>query len=301
MLLLRANTIVQYNKSGDHRNIRLAPSSIMDTPRQQLSDFLKSCRARVSPGELGLPDGSRRRTPGLRREDVAAVAGVSVTWYTWLEQGRDIRVSARVLEKVSSALRLSGDERDFLFSLVQSRPAPPLPTEGVEVDQTLKRMIDSLGVPTIVLNERWDVLAWNALSSAAFRDYGKIAPEDRNLLRILLLRSNDTLTPEDYDAMAHRVIPKFRVDYSQSGDPESFNPLIEELSEACPTFKRLWSTPKIATKSVGMNRIRHPELGVMTFEHSSYVPEGSPTLRIMIFVPADDQTDTRLRELRQRN
>jgi transcriptional regulator with XRE-family HTH domain len=273
----------------------------MDTPRQQLSEFLKSCRARVTPGELGLPEGLRRRTPGLRREDVAAVAGVSVTWYTWLEQGRDIRVSARVLEKVSSALRLSNDERDFLFSLVQNRPAPPLPTEAMEVDATIVRMINSLGVPTLVLNERWDILAWNSLASAAFRDYGKIAPEDRNLLRILLLQTGSTLTPEDYDAMAHRVIPKFRVDYSQSGDPESFNPLIEELSEGCPTFKRLWSTPKIATKSVGMNRISHPKLGVMTFEHSSYVPEGSPKLRIIIFVPADNQTDARISELRQRN
>jgi transcriptional regulator with XRE-family HTH domain len=273
----------------------------MDTPRQQLSDFLKSCRARVSPGELGLPEGSRRRTPGLRREDVAAIAGVSVTWYTWLEQGRDIRVSARVLEKVSSALRLSNDERAFLFSLVQHRPAPPLPSEAVEVTDTLKRMIESVGVPVLVLNERWDILSWNGLAKSAFRDYEKLAPEDRNLLRILLLQSVDSLTPEDYDAMAHRVIPKFRVDYSQSGNPEAFNPLIEELSERSPTFKRLWNTPQIATKSVGMNRIRHPQLGSMTFEHSSYVPEGSPTLRVMIFVPADDQTELRLRRLRQRS
>ena len=100
----------------------------METQRRQLIDFLKSCRARLSPSEVGLPDTSRRRTPGLRREDVAAVAGVSVTWYTWLEQGRDIHVSADVLERICATLRMSPDERQYLFALVHHRPAPPIAT-----------------------------------------------------------------------------------------------------------------------------------------------------------------------------
>src|SRR5690606_29176257 len=194
----------------------------MDSRKRQLSEFLKSCRARVSPADVGLPAADRRRTPGLRREDVAALAGVSVTWYTWLEQGRDIQVSAAVLERISSTLQLSQDEREYLFALVQHRPAPPLNWREAEVTPALQRTIDALGVPAIVMTVRWDVVAWNSLAVKVFRDYSKIPPERRNLLRILLV--DEQVYPKDpalFDAMAHRVIAKFRVDYSPfTGDPD---------------------------------------------------------------------------------
>ena len=131
------------------------------TQRRQLIDFLKGCRARLTPTQVGLPDTNRRRTPGLRREDVAALAGVSVTWYTWLEQGRDIQVSADVLERISSTLRMSPDEREYLFALVQHRPAPPTSARVEGVSPATTRMLDSLAVPAIVLTARWDVIGWN--------------------------------------------------------------------------------------------------------------------------------------------
>jgi transcriptional regulator with XRE-family HTH domain len=134
-----------------------------------------------------LTDTNRRRTPGLRREDVAALAGVSVTWYTWLEQGRKIQVSADVLERVCTTLRMTADEREYLFALVQHRPAPPAAGCATEVSPTLARMLDALGVPALVMTARWDVIAWNRLMSQAFRHYERLAPEDRNLLRILLM------------------------------------------------------------------------------------------------------------------
>ena len=122
----------------------------------------------------------------MRREDVAALAGVSVTWYTWLEQGRDIQVSADVLERISTTLRMSADEREYLFALVQHRPAPPTPTRTETVSPSIKRMLDALAVPAIVLTARWDVIAWNSIAIKVIRDSGALPPERRNLLRILL-------------------------------------------------------------------------------------------------------------------
>jgi len=269
----------------------------MDTQRRQLIDFLKGCRARLSPGQVGLPDTNRRRTPGLRREDVAALAGVSVTWYTWLEQGRKIQVSADVLERVCSTLRMSADEREYLFALVQHRPAPPTPTRMTEVSPTLARMIDAIAVPALVMTARWDVIAWNRLATQVFRHYEQLAPEQRNLLRILLVDDKGyQKDPAAYEAMARRVLSKFRVDYSQTPDDPSFEQLIEELDERCPIFRQLWNNPEVLGRSEAV--ANHPALGGITFEHSSYVPEGSPTLRVLIFVPYDEQSVAKVRALR---
>lgn len=268
----------------------------METHRRQLIDFLKGCRARLSPGQVGLPDTNRRRTPGLRREDVAALAGVSVTWYTWLEQGRSIQVSADVLERICTTLRMSPDEREYLFALVQHRPAPPTPTRSEAVSPTVARMLDALSVPAIVMTARWDVIAWNRLANTIFRDYDTLPPERRNLLRLLLV-DDETYQgdPVAYEAMARRIIAKFRVDYSQvPGDP-AFDELIGELSARCPIFRRLWSSAEVIGRSEGV--ASHPRFGGMTFEHSSYVPEGSPTLRLVIFVPYDEQSKTKVHAL----
>src|SRR5262245_44830567 len=268
----------------------------MDTQRRHLIDFLKGCRARLSPGQVGLPDTNRRRTPGLRREDVAALAGVSVTWYTWLEQGRRIQVSADVLERICSTLRMSADEREYLFALVQHRPAPRVPLRPDEVSPAITRMLTALAVPAIVMTARWDVIAWNRLASMVFRDYDKLPPERRNLLRILLV--DDESYQGDaaaYEAMARRILSKFRVDYSQvPGDP-AFDELIAELSARCPIFRKLWSSPEVIGRSEAV--AYHPRFGGMTFEHSSYVPEGSPMMRLVIFVPHDEASQQKVRAL----
>jgi transcriptional regulator with XRE-family HTH domain len=269
----------------------------MDTQRRQLIDFLKGCRARLSPTQVGLPDTHRRRTPGLRREDVAALAGVSVTWYTWLEQGRKIQVSADVLERVCSTLRMTADEREYLFALVQHRPAPPTSTPAAEVSPTLARMLDAIAVPALVMTARWDVIAWNRLTTLVFRHYERLAPEERNLLRILLVDdAGYQHDPIAYETMARRVLSKFRVDYSQTPDDPSFEQLINDLAERCPIFRRLWNSPEVLGRSEAI--AHHPQLGGLTMEHSSYVPEGSPTLRVVIFVPYDEQSAAKVRAMR---
>jgi transcriptional regulator with XRE-family HTH domain len=271
-------------------------ASVPQTHRRQLIDFLKGCRARLTPAQVGLPDTNRRRTPGLRREDVAALAGVSVTWYTWLEQGRDIQVSADVLERISTTLRMSPDEREYLFALVQHRPAPPVASRTNQVTPSMTRMLDALGVPALIMTARWDVMAWNDLMRKIFRDYGQIPLERRNLIRILLM--DDVAYQRDaaaYEAMARRILAKFRVDYSQTpGDP-AFEELIEELNEGCPIFRRLWGRAEVVGRAEAV--ANHPVLGGLTFEHSSFVPEGSPSLRLLIFVPHDEGTIAKVRSI----
>jgi transcriptional regulator with XRE-family HTH domain len=258
--------------------------------RDLLIRFLKDRRARIKPADIGLPDAARRRTPGLRREDVAAVAGVSVTWYTWLEQGRDIRVSEQVLEKIASALRLDNDERDYLFMLTQHRPPPPKPDEEhyFEVSEAHRRMIDSLGTPAIIMTERWDVLYWNPLVEATIRNYAKYDKDARNLLKILFIQEADQLSEKDFEAMAHRVVARFHVDFSQSASPEAFEELVDELCDASSAFRRLWDDPELSTRSIGVHTVNHESLGKLRFEHTSYVPEGSQHLRVLVYAPYDE-------------
>lgn len=271
----------------------------MQTQRRQLIEFLKSCRARLSPGTVGLPDTNRRRTPGLRREDVAAVAGVSVTWYTWLEQGRNIHVSADVLERVCGALRMSADEREYLFALVQHRPAPIAPLGTPELTPPLLHMLEAVAVPALVMTSRWDVIAWNDLTRI-FRDYEAMPPEHRNLLRILLIEDeNYQRDLPQYEAMARRVLSKFRVDYSQTPNDPRFDELVAELSARSTMFKKLWNSPEVMRRSEGVGY--YPQLGGLSFEHSSYVPEGNPALRIVIYAPHDEQTAERIRAWRAEN
>ena len=245
--------------------------------RAQLSEFLKSCRARLQPGQVGLPQASRRRTPGLRREDVAALAGLSATWYTWLEQGRDVRASDRILESLSRTLRLTAEERDYLFSLAQSRPAPLQPSLAHEVPATVKRTLEALNLPAEVITPRWDVIYWNPMVKRCFRDYGALPPERRNLMRILMTSPEYQEDVVEFEAMARRIIAKLRVDYSQAAGDPSFDALIDELNEVSPTFRELWRSPEIRSRSEGVHLLKHPQLGGITFEHTSYVVEGAPS------------------------
>lgn len=271
----------------------------LTSQRAELSKFLKNCRARVLPTDVGLPEPDRRRTSGLRREDVAALAGVSVTWYTWLEQGRDVHVSANVLERISATLRLSDEERDYLFTLAQNRPPPLMPGRTTDVSPAVQRMIESLDVPAIVMNMRWDVLAWNPLVAKVFRDYESRPPEQRNLLRILFTNPKYQVDPDEYLEMARRVVAKLRVDYSKSSADPEFEALIEELNEISPMFRRAWKSPEVMGRSHGINVARHPKLGRISFEHTSYVPEGHPTLRVVIFVPGDAESEAKLDKIRE--
>jgi transcriptional regulator with XRE-family HTH domain len=257
---------------------------------RQRAEFLRSCRARIKPSDLGLPLPQRKRTDGLRREDVAALSGVSVSWYTWLEQGRDMRVSDEVLERICHTFRLSEDERIYLFSLVQHRPPRLHRDTRFEAPAEIVRMIHGLKVPAVVMNLRWDVLAWNELNSIFLRDYGTVPPAERNLVEILFTRSSYIEDPVEFENMARRVLAKLRVDYSKSGDDPRFESLIRRLDNLSPVFRRIWRAPEINVRSYGPHRLRHPRYGDLAFEHTSYVPDGHPAVRVVICMPDDEAT-----------
>jgi len=268
-----------------------------DAHRRQLSEFLKNCRQRLTPDELGLPSGGRRRTPGLRREDVAALAGVSVTWYTWLEQGRDIQVSAKVLDQICLTLRLSSEEREYLYSLAQRRPAPPLASDNVEVSETLFRLIDAVDFPALVMTERWDIVATNAVQDAVFVNYNERSPEQRNLVRVLVENVEVPQPPEQYEALLASVVPKFRVDFSQSANVESFQELVDDLLATNEAFRRHWEAPEYEFSRAGVDVASHPDLGAMRYEYSTYIPEGHPLLRVLFCVPLDAESAQKFRSV----
>jgi transcriptional regulator with XRE-family HTH domain len=265
--------------------------------RAQLSEFLKSCRARREPGSVGLVPAARRRSKGLRREDVAALAGLSATWYTWLEQGRNVHPSEQILERLSAALGLSGAERDYLFMLAQRRPPPLIPAHGETLRPAVQRMLAAINVPALVHTRRWDVVAWNSIWTRCFPDFGERAPSDRNLLRILLTEADFQRNPTEQEEIARRILPTVRLDYTQAGDDPVFDALLEELSAACPIFDRLWRSPEISHFREGVYTSVYAQIGPIAFEHTAYSVASSPNLRLLMFSPAEEASAEKFAQL----
>src|SRR5947207_4514400 len=198
-----------------------------DARRAELADFLKARRAALQPSDVGLPGGGRRRTPGLRREEVATLAGVGTTWYTWLEQGRDVRASLDVFEALSRALRLTPAERSHLITLGRGEEAPPPPPQPEYVSPTLRRLIQNLGPsPAYLLGRRWDLLAWNDAYVAVFGDPMEFPPGKRNQVWMVFMDPGRRNLLTDWRQGARRLLARFRADYAQHvGDP-SFDKLV---------------------------------------------------------------------------
>jgi transcriptional regulator with XRE-family HTH domain len=270
---------------------------VISARKEQLRGLLRMARARIEPTEVGLREPRQRRNPGLRREDVAVLAGVSVKWYTWLEQGRDINFSTDVLERVAAALRLSPAERAYLFGLTQWRLQRRHPRDET-VSDMLWRTVHYAPVPTMIMTLRWDILEWNGLIARIFRDYGTVRKADRNLLRIALTDRKYLSDPLSFDVMARKLIGEFRVDFGQcAGDP-AFEELIAELKVIAPGFTERWNRIEIFSGQRG-TVVQHDEFGDLTFDRISYVPEGGSALRVLMFVPRDAQTAALVAALRE--
>jgi transcriptional regulator with XRE-family HTH domain len=267
-----------------------ASKRLRSTVDHQRAEFLRRCRARVTPEDVGLSPGRNARTGGLRREDVAALSGVSISWYTWLEQGRDMRVSDEVLERIATTLRLSDDERTYLFSLVQHRmPRAPADTE-LEAPPDVVRMLHAIAVPAIALNLRWDILAWNSLNTVFYRDYGAMPASERNLLEILLLRQVSHMNATQLEIAAQRLVARLRYDYSKHPDDPRFEALVRRLRSSSPLFNRVWRLPDFTLRAYGVHAFTHTRFGALSFEHTSYVPDGHPNVRVVICTPQDPAT-----------
>jgi transcriptional regulator with XRE-family HTH domain len=259
----------------------------MGARKDQIGDLLRGARARIDPGEVGLRRPARRRSPGLRREDAAVLARVSLKWYTWLEQGRDINFSADLLDRVARALRLSSAEREYFLGLMQRRVVPAI--ENEESIEAVRRAVEFLPVPALAMTLRWDIVAWNHLIEKIFRDYGAIPEAERNLLRIILTDTKYQSDPETYDVIARKLLGEFRVDFGQYAGCPGLEELVEELKQIVPGFTKRWSDVEVSNSPRG-SHVQHDELGDLHFDRVSYVPEGCTFLRVLMFTPRDQQT-----------
>lgn len=265
--------------------------------RQNLGEFLRSRRERLTPGAAGLPGGARRRTPGLRREEVAFLAGIGITWYTWLEQGREVHPSADALSAVANALRLDATERRHLFTLA-GRPSPESPSALEPIDAPLHRMLESLTEqPAYITGRRWDVLAWNRGAEAVFGEYGALQGDERNIMHLVFANERHRRLLVDWEPLARTVLATFRADCARyAGDPD-FERLIRLLQDASREFRAWWPKHEVLQPLSGQKRILHPTAGHMSFEYTSFSVIGRADLKLVLYTPMEERTAGKLQGL----
>lgn len=257
--------------------------------RKQLGAFLKSRRSRLAPEDVGLPRGIRRRTNGLRREEVATLAGVSITWYTWIEQGRDIRVSLAVLERLAHVLQLSSQERSYLLSL--ATPAPgTVQAARVTVDATLQRILDHQEpCPAYILGRYWDILAWNQAACWLFGDFAKLPSAERNMLWYTFVVPEARLLVVDWELRARRLLAEFRADCGRYLKDPALIDLVERVLAVSPEFARWWESYDVQTRDGGQREFFHPQVGRIVLLQTTFIVSNRPDLKLVVHMPLADQ------------
>jgi transcriptional regulator with XRE-family HTH domain len=252
----------------------------------RLGAFLKNRRAKLDPAAFGFP-ARHRRTPCLRREEVAQRANISPTWYTWLEQGRGGAPSADVLERIARALMLTDVEREHLFLLGLGRQPQVRYRKDEGVTPRLQRVLDALQPsPALIRTATWDVVAWNRAATVMLTDYGSLPPEQRNILRFIFLDPRVRAAQYDWDSVARFVVAAFRVDAARAGAAAQVQPLVDELCRLSPEFAAMWRDNDVRSHGEGVKQIRHPLLGLIAFEYSAFAVDGRPDLSMVIYNPA---------------
>lgn len=261
----------------------------LERTRMELAEFLKTKRSTLSPLSLGLPQTTRRRTPGLRREEVAAMAGVGVTWYTWLEQGRDINVSSHFLDKVSRVLNLDEVERRHLFLLAQKRPPVARGKTSHQISSIIRVLLDDLKArPAYVFNLRWDVIAWNLAAQQIFA----FESRDRDELNMLwMLFSDDRINKRIFGWKDHAplFVASFRRDFVQAPDDADMGNLVAQLEERSDLFRRLWRSQSVHGRCQGRRSFDVDGIGRLEFEHTTLVVNAEEHLRLALYVGLDDE------------
>jgi transcriptional regulator with XRE-family HTH domain len=267
-------------------------------PENLLGTYLRDRRTKLDPAALGFPP-ERRRTPGLRREEVAQRANISPTWYTWLEQGRGGAPSAEVLDRIAHALMLTEVEREHLFLLGLGRPPEVRYRKNEGVTPRLQRVLDALDPsPAVVRTAIWDVVAWNRAATVMLMDYGSLPPEQRNILRFIFLDPRARAAQYDWQSVARFVLGAFRVDAARAGAAAEVEPLVEELCRLSPEFRSMWRDNDVsATHGEAVKHIRHPVLGPLAFEYSAFAVDGRTDLSMVVYNPATAEDAERIKAL----
>ncbi|GHF30907.1 DNA-binding protein [Streptomyces mashuensis] len=257
--------------------------------RTELSEFLRSRRSRLRPEDVGLPQYGRRRVPGLRREELAQLAGVSAAYYTRLEQGRGPNVSTAVLDAIATALRLNAAERTHLLRLARpdgraSRASRAAVARPQRVRPAVRHLMDQMGtVPAYVLGRRMDILAWNRLGDALLGDVSGRPPQQRNMAWLVFLDPATRELYEEWGAKASDVVACLRMYAGRHPDDPGLAALVGELSVKSPEFRALWAAHDVLDKGYGVKRLRHPVAGALTLSYETLVLPADPDQQLITY------------------
>jgi transcriptional regulator with XRE-family HTH domain len=257
-------------------------NDLSDTSRAELGNFLRARRERLDPLALGIAGGRRRRTPGLRREEVAELAGIGVDWYIRLEQGRDVSPSSTTVDALARALRLGPAEHAHLRALARVAQRHPFVLE--RVPDAVRRVVDSLAEPAYITGRRWDILAWNAAAAELFKDFGTIPLPERNILLYMLTDPHArVLFGSGWAREAKRMVAQFRATHDLwAGDP-AFIELQERLYEGCAEFAGWWETHEVVAAVAGRKRLHHATKGALWAEYATFQANDDPSLKLAIY------------------
>jgi transcriptional regulator with XRE-family HTH domain len=263
-----------------------------------LGNYLRDRRIRLDPAAFGFPVG-RRRTPGLRREEVAQRSNISPTWYTWLEQGRGGAPSADVLNRISAALMLTDVEREHLFLLGLGRPPEVRYKASEGVTPRLQRVLDALEVsPALLKTATWDIVAWNRAATAVLIDYGALPPGQRNILRMMFGNPHVRAAQHDWHNLARFAVGAFRADAARAGAVSEVGQLVDELCRLSPEFEALWrENDVVGVHGEAVKQLRHPVLGPIALEYSAFAVDGRPDLSMVVYNPATSADADLIRSL----
>ncbi|MER7669708.1 helix-turn-helix transcriptional regulator [Kitasatospora sp. NPDC096128] len=258
--------------------------------RHDLAAFLRSRRERIAPEQVGLPLTGRRRTPGLRREEVAQLAAVGVTWYTWLEQGRDIQVSAQVLDAVARALLLDPSERAHLFTLAGADDPAPV-TECPSVTPSVRLVLEQLApYPAAAVNSRYDILAHNVPYTAIVGDLGELPPEERNLMWLAFTPSRFRDVLIDYRTERLGMVARFRAAMADHSAEPAWKALLARLRKASPDFEEEWQRHEVMRPGNGIKRFQVPGVGLLRCEYTNFWLGPRLGTRLISYTPLDEET-----------
>ncbi|WP_053851078.1 helix-turn-helix transcriptional regulator [Streptomyces sp. NRRL B-24085] len=259
--------------------------------RAELSEFLRTRRARLKPEDVGLPDfGRHRRVPGLRREELAQLAGVSVAYYTRLEQGNGRNVSTEVLDSIARALRLTDAEHAHLTHLAKPKQHKKKPAARTEqVRRSIRHLLDTMDVPAYVSGRRSDILAWNRMAAAVFGDWSELPVQERNWARLVFLRPEYRELFVPWEQKATDMVSYLRMDAGCHPDDPRLSALVGELSVKSEEFRRLWATHDVKEKNFGVKHLRHPLVGDLTLHFESF-PLSDGTEQALITYHAEPGT-----------
>lgn len=267
------------------------PSDVQEP--HALGSFLRALRERLAPEKFGLGGGARRRTPGLRREEAAALSGISPTWYTWMEQGRTTAISGRTLAGIAMGLRLSPAERAYLFQLA-GRADPQVPSAGEADAGQFHDLVRAMRSPAYVLGRHWDALAWNGPAAALFPDWlgtrasrsgGGDAPQERNLLRYVFLDPGALAFILDWEERTRRLVAEYRADSASRRGDARHRKLVDELCGASPAFAAAWRSQRVLAREGGVRSFMHPRRGRCDYRQFTLRPAQQPEAKLIVLYP----------------